>query len=131
MERDEFIFFRKKLNKTQMQMSQLLGVSLKAVHSYEQGWRTIPTHAERQLLFLISKKIKKAGKKKQCWVVNNCPKERRNQCPAWEFNSGKICWFINGTICEGYAHRTWKDKILVCRSCDFFVSIFKKIESNI
>lgn len=124
MEIDEFVLFRKKLNKTQVQMAQLLGVSLKAVHSYEQGWRTIPTHVERQLLFLVSKKTGAAEKKKQCWVANNCHRERKNQCPAWEFKSGKLCWFINGTICEGHAHKTWKDKIAVCRSCDYFTSMF-------
>ena len=32
----EFKKFRKKLEKTQRQTAQLLGVSIKAVHSYEQ-----------------------------------------------------------------------------------------------
>ena len=49
MDSNEFKSFRKKLNKTQKQMSQLLGTSLKAIHSYEQGWRTIPPAVERQL----------------------------------------------------------------------------------
>ena len=39
MNRSEFNRVRKKLDKTQKQMAQLLGVSLKAVHSYEQGGR--------------------------------------------------------------------------------------------
>jgi DNA-binding XRE family transcriptional regulator len=42
MDSKEFIYFRKKLNKTQKQMAQLLGTSIKAIHSYEQGWRTVP-----------------------------------------------------------------------------------------
>jgi hypothetical protein len=33
MDSKEFIYFRKKLNKTQKQMAQLLGTSLKAIHS--------------------------------------------------------------------------------------------------
>jgi len=56
MDDKEFARFRKKLGKTQKQIAQLLGVSIKAVHSYEQGWRNIPAHAETQMLFLISKK---------------------------------------------------------------------------
>jgi hypothetical protein len=127
MKKSEFVFFRKTLNKTQVQMAQLLGVSLKAIHSYEQGWRTIPTHVERQAFFLMSKKIAATGKKKQCWVTNKCPNERRSHCPAWEFQTGELCWFINGTICEGCAHKKWKDKILVCRSCNFFISIFGEV----
>ena len=50
MESSEFKEFRAKLGKTQAQMAQLLGVSLKAVHSYEQGWRSVPTAVERQML---------------------------------------------------------------------------------
>jgi DNA-binding XRE family transcriptional regulator len=54
MDKSEFKFFRKKLNKTQKQMAELLGTSLKAIHSYEQGWRTVPVHVERQVYFLSS-----------------------------------------------------------------------------
>ena len=59
MDAFEFKSFREKLKKTQRQMAQLLGVSLKAVHSYEQGWRSIPAYVERQVYFLASRK--KAG----------------------------------------------------------------------
>jgi transcriptional regulator with XRE-family HTH domain len=55
MESSEFKEFRAKLNKTQAQMAQLLGVSLKAVHSYEQGWRSVPAAVERQMYFLVVK----------------------------------------------------------------------------
>mgnify|MGYP001822735688 FL=1 len=50
MEKNEFTTIRKKLAKTQKELSELLGTSLKAVSSYEQGWRNIPVHVERQLL---------------------------------------------------------------------------------
>ena len=120
MEKGEFIFLRKKLNKTQVQMAQLLGVSLKAVHSYEQGWRSIPTHIERQVFFLAFKKIGATEKKKQCWVVNKCLKKRKEQCPAWEFKTGELCWFINGTVCEGTVRQNWKKKMKICRSCEVF-----------
>ncbi|MFC1516563.1 helix-turn-helix domain-containing protein, partial [Thermodesulfobacteriota bacterium] len=56
MDNKEFAYFRKKLNKTQKQMAQLLGTSLKAVHSYEQGWRSIPANVERQMFFLVANK---------------------------------------------------------------------------
>ena len=48
----EFKKLRKKLNKTQKEIAQLLGVSVKAVNSYEQGWRNISPHIERQMFFL-------------------------------------------------------------------------------
>ncbi len=117
MEKKDFAAIRKKLGKTQKETATLLGISLKAVCSYEQGWRTIPTHVERQLLFLLTRKRKSSTKSQNCWELKNCPEERRNKCPAWEFNSGKFCWFISGTICECAAQKSWDEKILICRNC--------------
>ena len=109
-------------------MAQLLGVSLKAVHSYEQGWRSIPAHIARQLLFLVALTKQKHKTTKPCWVVKKCPKERRNRCPAQEFQAGKFCWFIPGTICEGKVQLDWEEKMKICRSCEMFQSIFHNSE---
>ena len=57
MNNKQFSALRKRLEKTQKQMAQLLGVSIKAIHSYEQGWRSIPMHVERQLYFLLYRKF--------------------------------------------------------------------------
>jgi len=100
MDNKEFVHFRKKLNKTQKQMAQLLGTSLKAVHSYEQGWRSIPPSAERHMFFLVSRIAENRKRKKPCWIIKKCSRDQRKQCPAWEFKAGDLCWFINGTICE-------------------------------
>ena len=124
MDSKGFSHFRKKLKKTQKQMAQLLGVSLKAVHSYEQGWRSIPGHVERQLLFLVSLTEPKRKLRKPCWVVKKCPKQRKQQCPAWEFQAGKLCWLITGTHCKGESHLNWEEKMTICRSCAIFISIF-------
>ncbi len=120
MEKSEFITIRKRLAKTQKELSELLGVSLKAVSSYEQGWRNIPVHVERQLLFLLSQKYNAGAK--LCWDIKKCPDEVKESCPSWEFNGGHLCWFINGTICNGDKKKSWKDKIAVCRGCSVFQS---------
>jgi len=117
MDKQEFKSFRNKLGKTQKQMAQLLGTSLKAVHSYEQGWRSVPPAVERQVYFLISKTNTKNKKQKPCWDIKKCSPEHKNQCPAWEFQSGDLCWFINGTICDGVVQNKWQDKMKICRSC--------------
>ncbi len=44
MEKKELAKIRNYLGKTQKQMAQLLGTSLKAIKSYEQGWRNIPVY---------------------------------------------------------------------------------------
>lgn len=104
-------------------MAQLLGVSVKAVHSYEQGWRRIPPHVERQLYFLMSRRRGLEIKRKPCWTINKCPPKIKKQCPAWEFQAGDLCWFINGTICSGKVHSDWGEKMRECRECPVLLSL--------
>lgn len=118
------------MKKTQKQIAQLLGTSIKAIHSYEQGWRTIPPHVERQMFFLLSNRKNVQKARRSCWTETKCPSKRKKQCPAWEFNAGKLCWFINGTICKGAAKNTWKEKMQICRSCDVFISLLEAIENE-
>ncbi|MBC8176934.1 MAG: helix-turn-helix domain-containing protein [Deltaproteobacteria bacterium] len=127
----EFKSLRNSLHKTQKELAQLLGVSLKAVHSYEQGWRSIPTYTERQILFLVALKKKREGElKKPCWTLKKCPAEIKSRCPAKEFDAGKFCWFINGTICEGIVHKNWQEKMKVCRSCDVFLPLLDLLDGK-
>jgi len=121
MDRSEFKYLRKRLGKTQKQMAHLLGISLKAVHSYEQGWRAVPSAVERQLFFLVSR-FNSEGVRRPCWEENDCSQERRSECPACEFKSGDLCWFINGTICRGRVQDSWEDKMKLCRTCEVFIS---------
>jgi len=114
----EFSHFRKMLSKTQKQMGQLLGTSVKAVQGYEQGWRSVPVHVERQILFLVSWMNRNNMRVKPCWVLHKCSLTRKKQCPAWEFQAGTFCWFINGTFCEGKVQKNWKEKIKICRECE-------------
>ena len=123
-----FSAYRKKLKKTQKQMAQLLGISIKAIHSYEQGWRTIPVHVERQLYFLLTRKLSAKKGVKPCWDTRSCPQEQREHCPAWEFSSGDLCWFINGTICSGAVNDSWAEKMKLCRTSDVFKPILAKID---
>ena len=117
MEKEIFAKMRKKMEKTQKEMAELLGVSVKSVSSYEQGWRNIPPHVERQMFFLLSRR-KEGVKRKNCWDVKNCPNDRKTKCPAFEFDSGALCWFINGTICECASQKSWKTKISMCQKCE-------------
>jgi hypothetical protein len=123
MNSKEFLYFRKKLTKTQKEMAQLLGTSVKAIHSYEQGWRSVPVHVERQVLFLVTRKQSIMEPRRHCWVIMKCPRERREECPAWEFQAGHLCWFINGTICEGTVQKDWRQKMKACRVCEVLTSL--------
>ncbi|RUM40222.1 MAG: transcriptional regulator, partial [Desulfocapsa sp.] len=97
--------------------AELLGVSLKAVQSYEQGWRSVPLYVERHIYFLLVNQ-RKAGatKRKDCWNHKKC--KSKKICPAWEFQAGHLCWFLSGTKCECTVDKNWKDKMEICRNCD-------------
>jgi DNA-binding XRE family transcriptional regulator len=130
MEPDTFKNLRTRLDKTQKEMARLLGISIKAIHSYEQGWRKIPHHVERQLLFLLSRLVNPNKDSKDCWDINQCPEHRQEKCPAWEFKAGDLCWFINGTNCNGQAHNSWADKMDACRNCPVFAQFFENEEGT-
>ncbi len=122
MDAKEFQSLRRKLGKSQSEMAHLLGTSLRAVQSFEQGWRSVPVHVERQMLFLVA--MKEAHRGEPCWALKDCPQELREACPAWEFHAGHFCWFITGTICQGTPQGSWKNKIAICRGCQVFHQIF-------
>ncbi len=130
MEKTEFSEIRRHLKKTQTQMAQLLGVSVKAVQSFEQGWRRIPTHIERQSLFLLAMKKGPHGKGQPCWEIRQCSEETRRNCPAWEFQSGHLCWFINGTSCNGEIRENWRQKMKMCRGCAVFKDMIHPLRSR-
>jgi len=108
------------MNKTQQQMAQVLGISLKAVQGYEQGWRNIPPAIERQVLFLVYQLRRPHSDRKPCWETKNCHRQKRAQCPAYEFKLGHLCWFVNGTHCDGLPQSSWQKKITYCRNCTMF-----------
>lgn len=123
MTKEEFSLARKKLSKTQKQLAELLGMSLKTIHSYEQGWRTIPTHIERHIYFLL---INQRGRKDSltpCWEKKLCTV--KDQCPAWEFQSGHLCWFLCGTKCDCTQDACQREKLEICKACDIFTSLLK------
>ncbi len=123
VKRMQLIEIRRHLGKTQNQMAHILGVSAKAIQSFEQGWRKIPVYIERQVLFILALKYHASQKSQPCWLTRRCPSERRQDCPAWQFDAGHLCWFINGTVCEGLPQGTWNNKMKMCRECEVYRSI--------
>jgi DNA-binding XRE family transcriptional regulator len=120
MDGREFSQIRHLLGKTQKQLAQLLGVSPKAIQSFEQGWRNVSAQIERQVLFLLYLKRSSDMSIRPCWEIRSCPIEIKGNCPAWQFKAGHLCWFINGTICEGEVKENWQKKIEFCRQCEVF-----------
>ena len=109
---------RKELGHSQSKMAKLLGVSTKAVQSYEQGWRHTPTHVEQQVLWLaILRGHPDLRKLPRCWSLNKCSLAVRRRCPSSKLKLPGFCWFITGTLCRGSPSGSWAAKRERCLQC--------------
>lgn len=130
MNRTEVARIRRSLGKTQAELASLLGVSPKAVQSFEQGWRSVPVHVERQLLLLHQLDQCPADRPEPCWEKRDCPPETRDSCVAWKLRAGDLCWFVTGTMCEGRSRDTWQEKIGLCEKCPVFQELLSSSEQG-
>ena len=130
MDRAEFLNIRHFLGKTQNEMARLLGCSLKAIQSIEQGRRNISMHIERQVFLFLHLKKTPDTRYRPCWDIIHCDEDTRRHCPAWEFQAGHMCWFINGTICHGHIQEDWKKKMEMCRKCRVFKTTMPFLNHN-
>jgi DNA-binding XRE family transcriptional regulator len=123
MDSSEFSKTRRYLGKTQNELARLLCISPKAVQSYEQGWRRVPTGIERQALLLASLKATADRVVQPCWEIKDCPPDWRENCIVWEYKVKLFCWFVNGTYCQGRVQAGWEEKITICQQCEIFQSL--------
>jgi DNA-binding transcriptional regulator YiaG len=100
MDKAGFARARVLLGKSQRDLARLLGISLKAVESYEQGWRNVPSNVERMLYFLIFKlNAKSFAQESPCWTATSCSDDMRKECVAYVTGEGHFCWFFTGGLC--------------------------------
>jgi DNA-binding XRE family transcriptional regulator len=124
MDSTQFSQARHLLGKTQSQLARLLSVSPKAVQSFEQGWRRVPAHVERQVLLLASlKRSAVDGNVRPCWELKNCPDEWKDHCIVWELKARHFCWFLSGTFCQGRTNKSWDEKMQFCRECEVYRAV--------
>jgi transcriptional regulator with XRE-family HTH domain len=126
----EFSRLRGSLGKSQRELAELLGLSLKAVESYEQGWRNVPAHVERLLYFLLFKLNEgEIEAEDPCWKSTGCPDERRSKCVAFVAKEGRFCWFFTGRLCASAASGEADSQS--CYSCAVFLRMLAKVEGGI
>ena len=109
---------RKVLGKSQSDMSDLLGISTRAVQSYEQGWRPTPAHVQQMAGLLLYLNWRKEGNTAApCWKARRCPSETRARCPAYQYKAGDLCWLIAAKQRAGAKQPSWKANMANCRKC--------------
>ena len=110
---------RKELGKSQSELARLLSVSVRAVQSYEQGWRPTPSYVLKiAMVQLFIYKRKDHVKLSPCWKIRNCGPELTSTCEAYQNEVGDLCWLVTGTNCNGKVLDTWDDKFALCKECD-------------
>lgn len=109
---------RSRTHLTQRQFAAAPGISLRALHSYEQGWRPPPTAVQRLLLLLwiIHRNGRRVNSVK-CWELKDCGADCRRRCVAYLSGQGHLCWLLTGTVCEGRPKDSWSEKRLLCAKC--------------
>jgi len=85
---------RSALEVTQAELASALDISLRALQSYEQGWRPVPVRIVKQGLVLLALKREKEGPRNPCWSMRDCPPEARKECPGYTMGGGRLCWFV-------------------------------------
>lgn len=117
---------RDKLKISQKEMAAILGVSVKSIQSYEQGWRKLPQYIEKMVLLLTSSLSSK--KQKNCWIIKKCRPEIRSKCVVYRAKLGHCCWAVTGSICyNNRPYRSWAEKKQACITCSVLKNHFKDI----
>ena len=112
---------RERLGLSQAEFASLLGFSLRAVQSCEQGWRKPSASLQKMgLLLLMADRHGTHFSEICCWKLKNCAPEVRDKCVAYRSRQGHLCWFLTGTLCGGQPLHTWLEKETLCCACPVF-----------
>lgn len=90
---------RQVIGHTQAELGATLGVSAKAVQSWEQGWREVPDRVMTQLLVLLALYRRRTMEEVPCWEVRHCPPGSRDRCSAFAIGRGQFCFYIGSKEC--------------------------------
>jgi DNA-binding XRE family transcriptional regulator len=90
---------RSRLGLSQSELARSLGLSPRAVQSYEQGWRTVPRPIATHLMTLLALHLGHPDQAAPCWTLTGCPEERRAKCPSAIVGKGRFCWLLSGGSC--------------------------------
>lgn len=111
---------RTELGLSQSELAVQIGVSSRAIQSYEQGWRQPSEMVERMLLLLvIAYRNRDQLERARCWEVKKCAPDMQSRCIAHITRQGHLCWFLTGTLCQGRRAKCWDEKLRECLECSF------------
>jgi len=104
------------MKRTQAELAAALGVSEKAIQSYEQGWREVPVRVMIQLLVLLALYQKQTMDDIPCWEIRKCSPDQRSNCASFTVSHGQFCWMIGSKTCSPPNPES-PQPIMPCMSC--------------
>ena len=113
------------LGRTQAEVACALGISAKAIQSYEQGWRVPPTRVLIQLLVLLAIQRRHRVDGHPCWTLRDCPAATRATCPAFTVGRGQFCWFIGAKRCLPRRRDDRLAGTLACMDCPVILRLLE------
>ena len=115
---------RRSFGRTQKELAAALGLSTKAIQSYEQGWRPVPVRVMIQLLVLLSLYRRQTEDAVPCWETRKCEASLRKRCACFTVGEGQFCWFIGTRDClpPGGVN---EDDLMPCMSCPVVKRLLK------
>ncbi len=111
---------RQTFGKSQKEMADLLGISVRAIQSYEQRWRAIPSSINKLAHLLLYLRWRNSDSPKNatpCWEICGCDPADFRQCPAYRYGAGEFCWLVTGDYRQGEKMPSWAAKLEKCRDC--------------
>jgi transcriptional regulator with XRE-family HTH domain len=116
---------RAKLGMSQRELALYLGVSIRAIQSSEQGWRTLSPALERLLLLLLlTKRHGDQLHQLTCWTSRQCSPDRCAECIIYSSRQGYLCWLLTGNRCHEHTMQHYHEKLAHCTQCAFFQQLF-------
>lgn len=114
------------LGRTQGELAGALGISSKAIQSYEQGWRVVPARVLIQLLLLVALYRRQSADSMPCWEIRRCDIKQRRRCASYTIGHGRFCWFIGEKDCKPDGDSG--DEIIPCMKCPV---VTRLLEGNV
>ena len=102
---------------TQAETADFLGVSKKAVESYEQGWRNVPDSLWKQLLTLVAVQKGYPRKFKRCWKILHCDAKIHKNCFCGCKMNGHFCWMTATSACHVNHPELNANGLMTCLNC--------------
>jgi transcriptional regulator with XRE-family HTH domain len=109
---------REALAKSQREMADLLGISVRAVQSYEQGWRALPSSVQKlAVLLLLLRQREEKPALPSCWEITECDPEKTASCYSRSCGKGQLCWLVTNDKqrCRWMADH--EDALQACSRC--------------